>query len=368
MNMENKQLSGLSKLVAVVAVLAVGIIFKYTAGIMVPLVVSVFIAFLLAPIFSMADKLKIPQGVTIIFVFIFILIIVYVFSRIVLESFAGFAEQLTGSDGYIEKLKSIYNELMEYLKEKLNVEGELFSVTESLDKIPGAVFDISKNIASNLAQAFLVLLYLIFILLERRFFPIKIRKVFKGKSLKRMIIIMEHINRDIGKYIRTKTLISVGTGILTGITLQIAGVDNALVWAVLAVFFNFIPNIGSILIVVLIEIMAVVQFYPSMNVVVVTGIVLITIQMVMGNFLDPRLQGARLNLSPLIIIVSLVIWGWLWGVLGMFLAVPLTVTIKIICVNVPRLHAIGIFMGTGKEKGESYPFWTTDINRKSKRK
>jgi predicted PurR-regulated permease PerM len=95
--------------------------------------------------------------------------------------------------------------------------------------------------------------------------------------------------------------------------------------------------------------MGFIQFYPSWGRIVVVIIAMNAVQMVVGNFLDPKLSGEHLNLSPFIILVSLVFWGWLWGIIGLFLAVPLTVIIKIICENIPYLKPVSIFMESGKK-------------------
>ncbi len=331
----------------IIAVLAAGYFLKAASSILVPMVLSIFLAFLLAPLFTLAQKLRIPYSLTLIIILAIILIFSTLIGAVIIYSFQTFRVQLPS---YVSKLSSIYSKFMDYISRELKYEGNLslFDLDEGLGSFLGQVLSEGTSIFSS---SFLVLLYLVFILLERKYFPIKIQNIFKGGHRKRVVIIMEHINRDIGKYVRIKTFISVSTGILIWITLAIIGQDFALVWGVLAVFFNFIPTIGSILIVILITLMSLVQFYPeSLGMVILVGASMTTIQMILGNIIDPRLQGARLNLSPLLIIFSLMIWGWLWGILGMFLAVPLTVAIKIICVNIPALRPIGILMGTGKEK------------------
>lgn len=94
--------------------------------------------------------------------------------------------------------------------------------------------------------------------------------------------------------------------------------------------------------------MGIIQFYPSPGKIFAVALSMIGIQAIIGQFLDPKLQGHRLNLSPFVILFSLALWGWIWGVVGMFLAVPITVIIQIICQNVPGLRFIAVFMGSGK--------------------
>jgi predicted PurR-regulated permease PerM len=103
---------------------------------------------------------------------------------------------------------------------------------------------------------------------------------------------------------------------------------------------------------------AVVQFLPQWNLIIATFLSMAVTQIVIGNVVDPQLLGERLNLSPVVILLSLLVWGWIWGVIGMFLAVPITAAIKITLENVPGVRAIGILMGTGnyrRRKGDPSP-------------
>ena len=344
MKSENR---ALTVLLIIITIILTGAFFQKAAKVLVPLVVSIYLAFLLGPLVTISHKLKIPQWLSIMLIVLIILTVGYLVGIIIISSFQAFINELPK---YSEKFAAIYDQLAAYINGKLGYEIDFLSGVDWLATVRSYVGVISSGLVTLTSSIFLVMLYLIFILLERNFFPIKINKAFSGKALRRVTIIMEHINRDIGKYIRIKTFISLGTGFLIWIVLSILGVDFAFVWGVLAVMFNFIPNIGSILIVVLIILMSLVQFFPSIGIVVLTGILCTVIQLVMGNFLDPRLQGAKLNLSPLLILVSLLIWGWIWGIVGMFLAVPLTVTIKIICANISSLKPVSIMMGVGGGK------------------
>jgi len=93
--------------------------------------------------------------------------------------------------------------------------------------------------------------------------------------------------------------------------------------------------------------MGVVQFYPDMGKIAAVSISMIATQVTIGNFIDPRLQGRRLNISPLLILFSLIFWGWIWGVMGMFLSVPITVVLQIACENIPALRPLAILMESG---------------------
>jgi predicted PurR-regulated permease PerM len=140
------------------------------------------------------------------------------------------------------------------------------------------------------------------------------------------------------------------TGFFVWLFLTIIGMDFPLIWGALAFFLNFIPNLGSIVFVVVVIIMAILQYYPELGMVVPVAISMTMTQLVIGNFLDPKMQGERLNLSPVVIIISLLFWGWLWGITGAIISVPIAAIIKIICENVPFLRPVSILMETGKER------------------
>ena len=142
-----------------------------------------------------------------------------------------------------------------------------------------------------------------------------------------------------------KFYISLSTGLLVFLATWIIGMDFPVVWAFVAFVMNFIPVFGSIISVGITTIFALLQFSPDFAKPIFILIFLTTINMVLGNIIEPRIEGKNLGLSPFVILVSLSLWGYIWGFTGMLLAVPLTVIIKIICENVDYLKGIAIIFG-----------------------
>ena len=140
------------------------------------------------------------------------------------------------------------------------------------------------------------------------------------------------ITEQVQRYISTKFLISLLTGIIVGVTLWIFGIEFLIVWAVLTFLLNFIPNLGSVIAVILPTLMALVQS-ESFGYALLVAVVIIIVQNIIGNILEPKIVGDRLGLNPLVILLSLLLWGYVWGIVGMFLSVPLTAVIKIIISN-----------------------------------
>ena len=145
-----------------------------------------------------------------------------------------------------------------------------------------------------------------------------------------MAVMFERINRQTSRYLVVKSLISLVTGILFYLAAIATGLDFPFVWGVLAFILNFIPSIGSVVITVLTVTMAVLQFAPNYVNIIYVAVIMISIQVVFGYILDPRMQGNQLNLSTFFILVSLVFWGYIWGIVGMFLATPIMAVLRIV--------------------------------------
>ena len=165
---------------------------------------------------------------------------------------------------------------------------------------------------------------------------------------------VERMNKQTSKYLMMKVIISLATGVLYYFAAVITHLDFALVWGVLAVILNFIPTIGSIVCTAGTIIMAIIQFAPDWGTIVLITVLMISIEMVLGNIIDPRMQGMQLNISPLVILIMLAIWGYVWGLPGMFLSVPLTSMMQIICANVPSLRPIAIMLSEGRNYRKDY--------------
>jgi len=170
------------------------------------------------------------------------------------------------------------------------------------------------------------------------------------------------ITAQIRRYLSLQFLISSVTGFMVWLALTLIGVDFAITWGALAFFMNFIPTVGSIVASIPPILLALVQFYPSFWPGIITLIALLTIQLGIGNGIAPKVLGDQLNLSPVVILLSLLFWGWLWGIVGALLSVPITAALKIVCENIAPLQPISVMMGSGKsyhrefkKSGKTFP-------------
>lgn len=190
----------------------------------------------------------------------------------------------------------------------------------------------------------LVIVYVLFLLMSQGFFGHKLEALVPHAERRaRVVRLIEHIQGEIQSYLWIKTLVSILTGLVSYAVLATVGVDFASFWAFVIFLLNYIPTIGSIIGVVFPAILTLVQFdTPGPFLTVALG--LGTIQFVIGNILEPRLQGSSLGLDPIVLILALISWGMMWGVAGMFLAVPITVIIMIVLSQFDGGRPIAILM------------------------
>lgn len=211
---------------------------------------------------------------------------------------------------------------------------------------------VASSLAAIAGNASIITIYVAFLFLEQRSFGPKIRGMkFGNVSSEEVFDIIDEIAADTRTYIGIKTLASAITGLVSYGIMALIGLDFAAFWGVLIFFLNFIPTVGSILATIFPSLLALLVFDNPLQIIGVVGGVAAT-QVLVGNILEPKLMGNSLNLSPLVILLSLSLWGALWGVTGMFLCVPITVITMIVCSHFPQTQAFAVLLSSnGKIKG-----------------
>jgi AI-2 transport protein TqsA len=213
----------------------------------------------------------------------------------------------------------------------------------SLSALPASIVSGVGTVFSVLGTVFLIVLFMLFMLSGTGDLGRKVEMAFPQDQAERISGIVRNINHRVRQYLVTKTLISAATGLLVGLALWIIGVDFPLLWGFLAFGLNFIPNFGSVIATALPCLLSLLQF-DSFATSLLVMIILSLIQLVVGNVVEPRIMAYSLNLSALVILVSLIFWGWLWGIWGMVIAVPLTSIIKIVLENIDTLRPFSVLM------------------------
>jgi predicted PurR-regulated permease PerM len=223
--------------------------------------------------------------------------------------------------------------------------------------------ELVQRLTSLLSKSFFVLIIMIFVLAESGQFARKYAAVrqSQGPDLSRF----QDSAADIQKYLGIKTAVSLATGILAYLACRIFGVEFAILWALVAFAFNYIPAIGSILAAVPPVVLALIEsgFWPGLGV----FICYLVINIGLGNFLEPMLLGNRFGISTVVVILSVLFWGYIWGPVGMFLAVPLTMMVKVMLDNSTDLQWVSVLMGKQRRpiRGKTAPLGPSAIPPKS---
>ena len=296
---------------------------KMSANILVPFLLSVFIAIICNPLIVKANQYKIPKGISVIFVIIIFVLIALSLASLVGKSLNQLSDSLPE---YRAQLHSQFVWVTEALA-KFNIKISNEIVTEYFD--PAAALGLATNMLSGLgnvmANMFLIIITVIFMLFEASSLPMKFHFALDDPQMRQKQI--DRFLASVNHYIAIKTLVSIATGICVSVMLWLFGLDFYLLWGVLAFLLNYIPNIGSIIAAIPAMTLAVLQLgLPEAGLI---GLGYMTINTVMGNMIEPRYMGKGLGLSTLVVFLSLIFWGWLLGTVGMLLSVPLTMIIKI---------------------------------------
>jgi predicted PurR-regulated permease PerM len=200
------------------------------------------------------------------------------------------------------------------------------------------------SVSSIAVSVVVVLLYAVFLLVERRSFAAKLANLSDdARRVARIGSVIEDINRRIGTYLVLKTFISMLLGAISWLIMLAFGLEFATFWAVLITLLNFVPYLGTFLGVLFPTVMAIVQFADPILILSLLA-ALAAVQFVIGNFLDPYMMGNSLNLSPFAILVSLAIWSELWGIPGAFLAVPITAIVVVVLSQFPGSKSLAVLL------------------------
>lgn len=297
---------------------------KAAATIVVPLLCALFLMVLSLPVLHWLQRRKVPDSLALVLVITGMILTVVLVLVAIGSSLAGFQSEC---DGYGERLQQVYADAKEWL-------GGYIELADSFDSAmdPGVLMSYVGNAVGQLgglmSNAFVILLTVAFLLAEANCFGRKLAAGSKDPDATRARL--EEIGDGVTKYFSIKTAASLLTGVLVGIVLAIAGVDYAVLWGFLAFLLNFVPSIGSILAAIPPVLLAIVQPELGVTTAVVVGVLLLAINVVVGTVLEPRFMGRGLDLSSLVVFLSLLFWGWVLGPVGMLLSVPLTATVKII--------------------------------------
>ena len=320
---------------AVVVVLA-GL--KAAQTLIIPFLLALFLAIICTPAVSWLAKRRVPVGMAVILIVVVLLGLFSVFGAILggsVNDFTAFASQNQARFDGLVKSASAWFEARDIDPASLDLLNML-----QPGKLINLLGGVLKNLAGVLSNFFLILLTMIFMLFEAASFPTKVQAAIGPGRFD--IENMRHAVIQVQRYLGLKTLTSLSTGVLIGLWTAVLGLDFAVVWGLLAFLLIYIPSIGSIVAAVPSVLLGLIQGGLGYAILIAAGYVVANVGI--GNFVEPWLMGRTLGLSTLVVFLSLVFWGWMWGGVGMLLSVPLTMIMKILLENTDDLQWVAVML------------------------
>ena len=307
------------------------------------ILMALFISIICAQPISWLQKKKVPQGLAVTIVFVGIIVVFIGFGQLIGTSLSSFSED---APKYEQNLQEMGKSVFQFAEDK-GVRISSDEMTKFFD--PSKVMRITAGFLGQLGgfmgNAFTIFFLLLFLLMELDSFPVKAKAIVKGSN--GSLAFFNTIGKSIRHYLSIKTMTSLLTGVLIWISLAIIGVDYAIIWALIAFLLNYIPNIGSIIAAIPAILFSIAQL--GFSGAIWTTIVFVTVNLVIGNVVEPKMMGKGMGLSTFVVFVSLIFWGFILGTTGMFLSVPLTMAIKVMLEQNPKTTSFAIFLGTQGE-------------------
>ena len=324
--------------------LALGVILihglQLTQPIMLPFAVAAFLAVISLPIMFGLKSRGVPAQLAI---FVTVAVVAMVFALLILLT----SQQVTQLQDRLPRYQSLLSVRvsagMQAIADRWPLLAQARPNLESLINME-TVLDLAggtfQRALSFLSNTFLVFLILIFALGEATVFPDKLQAIVgdRARSDERL----EKIIREVQGYLGIKTVVSLATGVLLGTWTWALGLESPVLLGLIAFILNYVPTIGSVLASVPALILALIQYDIQHALIVAVGYVVVNV--IFGNWLEPTLMGRRLGLSTLVVILSLVFWGWVWGPVGALLSVPLTMVVKIMLENTTDLRWVAVML------------------------
>lgn len=313
----------------------------------VPFLLSLFLSVIMLPAYNFFNKKGIPNIFSLFIIIAFVLVIIFFIAKILSINIQQFNQNLPEYTRILSLKYEVFYEFLRSYDITIPV-AQLDTIINTKNSLSFAT-KVIENLSSVFTNSFVIFFTVIFMLLESELFSYKI-KIISKNSTHNTIEHIQSIVIHIKEYMVLKTVVSVLTGIIIWIGLSIIGVDYAFLWAVIAFLFNFIPNIGSIIAAVPAILLTLIQL--DLTAVGEVVLLYLSVNIIMGSLIEPKMMGKGLGLSALVVFLSLLFWGGLFGIVGMLLAIPLTIIIKIVLYTNTNTRWIAILLGNDKPKEE----------------
>ncbi len=320
----------------------------YGQSILIQIIVAFLLWFATVQIKKGLRKIKgfdtfLPNIIQSIIIACILVLVVYFSMNIIITNLSEIISSYSSYEANVYNATSKIEDLL-----NINLTEQLMGLLESID-LKNILTQFANGLSSAFSNFMMVLIYLLFIFLESNSVKLKIVALFPDeKKRAKFNDTIKKIEISLASYFRVKTLMSLLTGFLSFIVLKIIGLDAAIFWAFLIFLLNYIPTIGSLVATAFPAVFSLLQFGTFMTFIIII-VSIGAIQMVVGNLIEPKVVGKSLNVSPMVTITALALWGKLWGIMGMLLSVPITVIMIIILSQFESTQKVAIILS---EKGE----------------
>lgn len=318
---------------------------RAAASFLVPLVLAIFLTIIGLPVLGWLRRCRVPAPAAV------AIVVLLTFGLLGLLGWVGvvsLSEIRLVLPAYLARFEEIERSAREALALRgVRLPAELFGSFMEPEQLVNLVSGLLVRAAGLVSVTFIVVLYTVFMLSEAAGFPRKLRAAIGRADAD--FSRFGGVVRDIQRYLAIKTVISLATGFLVGCWLWFIGVDFPLLWGTLAFVLNYIPTVGSIIAAIPGILIALLQLGVGDAALAAAGY--LAVNVTFGNIIEPNVMGRGFGLSTLVVVVSLVFWGWLWGPVGMLLSVPLTVVVRIALEHTPDMRWLAVMLGNGADRG-----------------
>ena len=318
--------------------------------ILVPVTIAVFLTYLLHPLLAYLKKLGVPKWLSLILILIVVAVFGYLIGLLLISAVGNLPDRLqvysANISAFLTQVLRPFDLTLREFASWFKIDLKTFKISTLFEKLfqAGVIQDMFNSFSSMVGDFFISLVFWVFMMLGKAKFEERLAVAFRGKNSMVQNNI-NNINVQIQSYLIIKTILSLIVGILSTLVFLIYGVDFAILWGLLTFILNFIPNIGALIATVGPIIIALLQYGFGITVISLAAILLI-VHNIVGSIVEPHYLGRHMDLSPVFVLFSLIFWGWIWGIVGMFLAVPIAASMKILFSNIEPLKPIAILMGS----------------------
>lgn len=331
-----------------VIILCVTVFLVYSQEYIIPFILALIVWFIIHELRENIQQIPwmkkhCPLWVQSMIGFVIINIVLLIVGELLLVSMDTLLDNLSLYEENLEKSLLSLNEMV-----GMDITAQIYDYVDKMD-LAALASSMINYLTLLVGDAFLILIYVLFLLIEESVFPLKLKALYPSeKQQKRIVQLTQKMDHNISRYLTLKTIVSLLTGVLSYFALLIFDIDAPIFWALLIFVLNYIPTIGSLIATLFPAVFGILQtgtFVPFIYILISVGL----IQVIVGNVIEPKLMGNSLNISSLVVILSLTIWGAIWGVMGMILSVPITVMMIVVFEEIPNLRPIAIMLS---EKGD----------------